>query len=302
LCELTVEQLKVELGEPTGGTLFQRINDLKDVAARKLPSRMEHLAHDFKVALANSSRSALDLDRGDFEQLPSWGQVDLFQQSFGELFASYRNMWLKNQLAQRAVERGRTDTDFLTDAEFEERYMLPPWQFVNDALRSARLPFEISKPDEFSFAPFQPRLTKVSSKADVGFNDLSSGEKILMSLAFCVYYAQDKRQVATKPKLLLLDEVDAPLHPSMARTFLGTIMDTIVAEHGIPVIAATHSASTVAMAPESSLYIMDERRRPVKGFKNRSVEPPHGGRPNPVTLLRRSPSSFCREPERRASL
>ena len=71
-----------------------------------------------------------------------------------------------------------------------------------------------------------------------------------------MYYAGEGRQLTTYPKLLLLDEVDAPLHPSMSRHFISTITETLVKKLGVNVIATTHSPSTVAIAPNESIHVM----------------------------------------------
>jgi hypothetical protein len=134
--------------------------------------------------------------------------------------------------------------------------MIAPWIFVNDALQAAGLDFEIDRPDLFTHAPYTPRLRKLSTQAEVRFSDLSSGEKVLMSFALCLYYAQDTRQLANYPKLLLLDEIDAPLHPSMSRNLLRIITETLVEKHNIGVIAATHAASTVALSPDDAIHVM----------------------------------------------
>jgi hypothetical protein len=63
------------------------------------------------------------------------------------------------------------------------------------------------------------------------------------------------------PDLILLDEVDAPLHPSMVLSLLRTIENVIVGQYGRKVIMATHSPSTVALAPEESVYLMDPSTR-----------------------------------------
>jgi hypothetical protein len=89
------------------------------------------------------------------------------------------------------------------------------------------------------------------------FDDLSSGEKVLMSFALCLYNTEDQRQAKNFPKLLLLDEVDAPLHPSMTVSLLKTIQDVLVVGKGVSVILTTHSPSTVALAPEESIYAMN---------------------------------------------
>ncbi|AQQ01277.1 hypothetical protein B0W48_16775 [Pseudoalteromonas aliena] len=89
------------------------------------------------------------------------------------------------------------------------------------------------------------------------FQDLSSGEKVLMSFALCLYNASDERQEKHFPKLLLLDEIDAPLHPSIVLSLIKTIQEVLVDNKGVSVILTTHSPSTVALAPEETLYEMN---------------------------------------------
>jgi hypothetical protein len=73
----------------------------------------------------------------------------------------------------------------------------------------------------------------------------------------CVYQANDKRGEISFPKVLLFDEVDAYLHPSMAKHYLRTIKEILIDKHGVNVIATTHSPSTVALAPEEALWAMN---------------------------------------------
>ncbi len=216
---------------------------------------IERVAHD-------AQRYPIALRREDFiaSVYPSWGQAELFQQSLGRLFVAYRDLALANQVKQLQKVKGRIDVSALSDEEFTEKFMIAPWQFVNQAFKASGLDFVIDHPEEFDTTPYQPKLRKLSSNAEILFSGLSSGEKIIMSFALCLYYAQDKRQVATYPKLLLLDEIDAPLHPSMSRTLVRIVTETLVKEHGINVIAATHSPSTVAVAPEGAIYVMHPDR------------------------------------------
>ncbi|MBM9539067.1 ATP-binding protein, partial [Desulfobulbus alkaliphilus] len=60
--------------------------------------------------------------------------------------------------------------------------------------------------------------------------------------------------------MMLFDEIDAPLHPSMSRNVIHTITNTLVDGFGIKVIATTHSPSTVALAPEGSVHVMNPGR------------------------------------------
>ena len=187
--------------------------------------------------------------------VPSWGQIEIFQQSFARLFVAYRDLLLANTLAQFRASKGQ-DAEFRSDDDFLKVHGPAPWNFVNRSLSEAGFDFSINHPSLDDYTQFHPKLTKRSTGVEIPFGSLSSGEKILMSFAFCVYYSNDKRQLAVQPKILLLDEIDAPLHPSMSKSIINTITQTLVESLGIKVIATTHSPSTVALAPEDSIYTM----------------------------------------------
>ncbi|MCE7061254.1 ATP-binding protein [Dyadobacter sp. CY343] len=88
----------------------------------------------------------------------------------------------------------------------------------------------------------------------VDITKLSSGERSLLSLVLTLYNTGASVQ---PPELLLLDEPDAYLHPSLADKFLTALYDVLVKEKSIKVIMTTHSPSTVALAPpESGIFIM----------------------------------------------
>jgi ABC-type branched-subunit amino acid transport system ATPase component len=186
----------------------------------------------------------------------AWGSTNLFQQSFARLFVAYRDLVLENKLARLDASDGDPTAKPLTDEDFRTLHGPPPWDFVNKVLTDSGFDFEINSPSLRSATPFQPTLSKKSNGLQIAFSGLSSGEKVLMSFAFCTYYANDRRQVADPPKLILLDEVDAPLHPSMSRNLIAAITETLVRSFKVKVIATTHSPSTVALAPEESIYVM----------------------------------------------
>lgn len=85
-----------------------------------------------------------------------------------------------------------------------------------------------------------------------------------MSLANCLYYAQSGNPSLTFPKVLLLDEPDAPLHPTMAKSFMDVVQDVLVKDRGVKVIMTTHSPSTVAFAPEGSIFTLERTPRQLK--------------------------------------
>lgn len=198
------------------------------------------------------------LTNRDFEDQPfGWGQVDLFQQSFAQLFMNYFEVVKLNRLRKSAEADGLPPrVPSMSNEALVAQYGEPPWDFVNRTLAEAKLDFEIDYPIEYDTTKFTPSLRKISSGADLSFGSLSSGERILMSFAFCLYYSKDGRQELKRPKVLLFDEIDAPLHPSMSRQLIEIMQNVLVREQGINVVLTTHSPATVAVCPEESVYEM----------------------------------------------
>ncbi len=186
-----------------------------------------------------------------------WGEVDPFQQAFGRLFSTYRDLIHQNDRLERYPPEGKDELKYLDEAAFLESYGEPPWDFVNSILEVCNLDFRVDRPPLHEVSSYEPTLKKVTADVEMRFQDLSSGEKVLMSFALCLYNASDLRQEKRFPKLLLLDEIDAPLHPSMVVSLLNTIQDVLVNKKGVSVILTTHSPSTVALAPEESLFEMN---------------------------------------------
>jgi hypothetical protein len=201
--------------------------------------------------------SILDLGQDEFYQaLPiAWQSVDMFQQSFARIFSAYQRRWTMNELKEHAKSKGES-TRPLSNTEFLAKFGSPPWEFVNELLATAGLDFRINQPYKWDDRPYEPILTDKVTGAEVRFNDLSSGERILMSFAFCIYHATDPNSHADFPRVLLFDEIDAPLHPSMTRSLLRTIESILVERHKVEVLLTSHSPSTVALAPELSVHVM----------------------------------------------
>jgi predicted ATPase len=186
-----------------------------------------------------------------------WGVVDPFQQAFGRTFTTYRELVHQNDRLKNHPPENELELRYLSPEKFEVQFKEPPWNFVNRILEKCNLDFRVDKPLMHEIGSYEPKLHKLSSDVEMRFQDLSSGEKVLMSFALCLYNAQDPRQQTLFPKLLLLDEIDAPLHPSMTLSLLKTIQDVLVRDKGISVILTTHSPSTVALSPEDSIYKMN---------------------------------------------
>lgn len=188
-----------------------------------------------------------------------WGDVDPFQQAFGRVFATYRELIHSNDRLLKYPPSDEPNRRFLESPQFEAEYGTPPWDFVNQILEECNLDFRVDKPPLHETTSYEAILHKISPRVEMRFQDLSSGEKVLMSFALCLYNSQDSRHSKVFPKLLLLDEVDAPLHPSMVLSLLKTIQNVLVRDKNVAVMLSTHSPSTVALAPDDSIYSMNPK-------------------------------------------
>jgi hypothetical protein len=131
----------------------------------------------------------------------------------------------------------------------------PPWEVVNDALRTAGFPYEVVSPLETDLIDtYTLRVRDIGTGVVIDAIDLSSGEKVILQVVLWLFTAGKD---GLMPKLLLLDEPDAHLHPSMTTQFLDTLVEVLVKRHGIRVIMTTHSPSTVALAPEGSVFRLE---------------------------------------------
>lgn len=208
-----------------------------------------------------SKKQLDDLDSNDFfYHYPledGLSQSDVFYQNFSSLFKRYQDKAEENDFRQYRNEvKLQKEFSFLSKEEFIESFGEAPWDFVNKIIQGAKLDYHINSPiDIHRDAPFELKLINNLNDAQIQFGDLSSGEKVLMSLALALYNSNFDIEF---PKLLLMDEPDASLHPSMSKQFLDVVQKVFVIEKGVKVIVTTHSPSTVALSPDESLFIVNK--------------------------------------------
>lgn len=261
--EMSTERLTSVLGDPAAA---ESLRDKMDAALNgiwrnirgQVPHNQQFIQKVVDSLQQQNQRNLFGVDQEIFSDAidPTWGQAEPFRQAFSQLFGAYRDLLVENRLRRLAYEDGETNVRPLADQDFYAKYNQPPWVFLNKTLAESGLDFSVDKPSLHSYGPYRAVLRKNASGREVQFGSLSSGEKVLMSFALCVYYAQDRRQLSRYPPLLLLDEVDAPLHPSMCRQLVNTIINVLIQTCGLHVILATHSPTTVAIAPEESIHVM----------------------------------------------
>lgn len=183
-------------------------------------------------------------------------QNQLFFSQIAMIFKAYHERQIRNEFAEfRIKQYNKSGLNFLSQEEFQKKYGPPPWQLINEILKRAGLTYKVTTPDVGDFAlPYKLRLLDEQKSVEISVNDLSSGEKVLMSLALALYNAEEG---GTKPELLILDEPDAPLHPQFSKLLIDVLSETIAKNADVSVLITTHSPSTAAMAPDNSVFEMD---------------------------------------------
>lgn len=170
----------------------------------------------------------------------------------------------------RYLNKDRGDkVHYLEDDEFLRVHGKSPVELLNQALEKYDCngyEFRPTKlPHQFGINPNEHQITiSLFSKEknyQTSIDALSSGERTILALTFYIFKLKYKRRFVAS--LLLLDEIDSSLHPSMSKRLINVLHELFYNDLGIRVILSTHSPSTVAFAPKDSLYIMrdigDER-------------------------------------------
>lgn len=166
----------------------------------------------------------------------------------------YADEYQKNSINMHRNQHEGENVSYIEPKEYTN-IKKPPWVLINEILQEyGGIEYEVNKP-ELTIKPNQNRnwsiklLSKTDQNLEINFNDLSSGEKILMALVVSIYRASFEYGF---PKVLLLDEIDAFLHPAMIQNLLTVIQKTFIEKNKVKIIMTTHSPTTVALAPKNS--------------------------------------------------
>lgn len=206
--------------------------------------------------MAESGKVLLAMDEADFKRYAPIiaGVKDPFSTSVAEIFLSYAQRYTENDRAQWRLERKGVGSA-LTDDEFYQRFGRPPWEVLNELLHLVGLDYKFNEPPDTDTTLYEVGLVH-GSGAPLTLADLSSGEKVLLVVALSLFAGSDLDEAIELPRVLLLDEADASLHPSMVKSLLRVLEEIFVKQYGVRVILTTHSPTTVALAPEGSLFVM----------------------------------------------
>ena len=165
-----------------------------------------------------------------------------------------------NKYNRFCAQQEGEDVAFLSDELFLDRFGGEPWKIINRIIESIfDNKFKFSEPDHGSQSySYSAALIQQDNGLPVAVKALSSGEKTLLWLALTLFNSQYYDQIAVKtPKLLLLDEPDAFLHPQMVVKMYRVLVE-FSESFKSRILITTHSPTTVALSPENSTYIVSE--------------------------------------------
>jgi hypothetical protein len=186
---------------------------------------------------------------------------DTLANSVSEVFAAYKVeqfIWAHEQIETDHVPFDELITQYRT------KYP-PPWVTLRSVLSEMReaagddglFNFDFSDPDDYELNMgnyeqffFKAEMTNRTTRARYELDSLSSGESVLMALCLASFNQYLGRR---PPKLILLDELDAVLHPSMAAALVRTLK-TLFVTWDTKIFMTSHSPMTVAALDETDIF------------------------------------------------
>jgi len=235
--------------------LKQNFEKLKESIENTLKEKYK----DLFVFLKNMGhkKSILNIDANDFES------PNLFLEDIANEEKDYQINNLQNQINQIKARNNDGNVPFLENNKFIEQYGLSPIEQINKVLSEYDCNGYLLYTDENqSFLGVDKKNINIQISLKhkekgyiTSFEQLSSGEKTLIALSLLIYKTKKNKII---PRVLLLDEIDSSLHPSMINRLLDVIQNLFIKEQGFKVIMATHSPTTVALSPDDAIYVINK--------------------------------------------
>ena len=217
------------------------------------------------LAISLAGKLAHELDQSDFLRA-AHHEGKTIANTLSEAFTRYKvdqYSWAHSE----SEIAGRGDVATLIK-EYRASHK-PPWETLGEILGYMRkevgddlFNFEFSDPehDQLNHAThtqysFRTKMVNRATGDSYDLHTLSSGESILMCLCLIWF---DQELGRRRPDLILLDELDALLHPSMVSALVACLKRLFVA-NGTRVVMATHCASTVAALADDEIFRLTRR-------------------------------------------
>ena len=234
-------------------------------SARRSPNQRNNSFNGNPAALLTAAMKLArklphELTRDDIMRASHY-EGNTISNSISEVFAAYKVdqfIW-----AHKRIETEHVSYPELI-AEYRTKYA-PPWETLRDIMSAMRdaagrdglFDFEFSDPEDYELHMgnyeafnFKAEMTNRTTGAQYELDSLSSGERVLMALCLVSFNQYLGRR---RPRLLLLDELDAVLHPSMVAALVTTLKALFVPQ-GTKVLMTSHSPMTVPALDESDIF------------------------------------------------
>lgn len=259
--------LKQIIDNNYNGRVFSNTNFFKDV--ERTNRQYLPIAKELYVRAHGNKEDITEELFNDIYTIQPRDAKSFFSSQFASIFKLYANRLEANDYNKfRNVQNG-TSLPVLTAEEFEKKYGPKPWVLINRMMEGAGLNFRVNNPEnQTRDEDFHLKLIDEKRGIEVEVNDLSTGERVLMSLALAIYNTNED---SLRPDILLLDEPDAALHPEFSKVLLQAINESIVRDAGVKVVISTHSPTTVALSDESWIYQMEYGQAPHKVSKKQAL-------------------------------
>lgn len=236
--------------------------DLPEAYKQQVRNHFQIGQHPYVVAILAMIKSLpFSIDEVTQEEFkarykPFTNKQDFLPATIGKVIWDYYVKYERNEyLKYRNKEHNKTHKVF-TESEFTKYHGEKPWEIINKILNTFNtLKYRINTPEGMDLNEnFLLTLIHTENPTlQIDFNSLSSGERVLMALVASIYKSKSDQYF---PDVLLLDELDASLHPSMIKNMLNVIQDVFV-KNDVKIILVTHSPTTIALCPEESIYVMN---------------------------------------------
>lgn len=120
-----------------------------------------------------------------------------------------------------------------------------PWTILNELFEDLKFKYRFKT--DYSFTtPYMEENPKLRDGDEIrSLVDLSDGEKAILKLALISL----DEEISKDLKLIMFDEYEAPLNPSLTEAFY-YVINKFYIEKGIQVIITTHSPATISLAPD----------------------------------------------------
>lgn len=265
------------LNDPAADLEIINIKFFQDIYSNylsELKSRFKEIYPDTYNFLNNTTNANITDTRTFIHEFPHFYLYHIQEEE-----KNYKLILTENNLNKISATEYNEDIGYLTKEEFLTKFGKSPVELINEVLEEYDCNGYILRTNtlnnllgvdrnniNMNISIFHKELGYYTD-----FDRLSSGEKTLIALSILIYKSRKNRII---PRVMLLDEIDSCLHPSMVKRLLDVIQGIFVEKYGLKVILATHSPTTVALSPNKSIYVVNKtgEDKIVKQDKSKAID------------------------------